>query len=197
MVLGASSVLVTVLLAVNYARVVGLYESLQAGVLGAVALTIGQLALLPNAVVWTASWLAGPGFAIGAGSTVAPAGSTIGPIPALPLLGILPQGTAEFAFVGLLVPLLAGFAAGYLTRARLARRSRPIASAGRLTMIGIGIGCFAGVVIGLLAWFSAGAMGPGRLVDAGPNGWLVGLAVGAEVAVGALIGMFAARRSRS
>ena len=194
--LAAAAVLVTVLLAADYARVVGLYESLQAGVLGAVVLTVAQLALLPNAVIWTASWLAGPGFTLGTGSSLAPAGSTVGPVPALPLLGILPHGTTAFALAGVLVPVVAGFAAGYLTRAQAARGTRPTISAGRLAGIALGIGCVAGIIMGLLAWFSAGAIGPGRLVDAGPNGWLVGLAIGAEVAVGAVIGVFALRRSR-
>lgn len=192
MLLGASAVVVAVSIAVHYAQLVALYESLQAGVLGATALTVAQLALLPNAVVWAAAWLAGPGFALGTGSSVSPVGTLVGPVPAVPLLGILPNGSSALAFAGLIVPVLAGFAAGYLTRSRSLRGGAT--PAGRLALVAIGIGCFAGVVVGLLAWSSSGSLGPGRLQDAGPNGWLVGLAVGVEVAAGALIGAFSAHR---
>jgi hypothetical protein len=194
-VVGASAVLVGVLIAVHYSQVVSLYESLQAGALGATALTVAQLALLPNAVVWAAAWLAGPGFALGTGSSLSPVGTIVGPVPAVPLLGILPQGSTALAFAGLLVPVLAGFASGFLSRSRPVRGTES-ASGGRLTLIAIGMGCFAGVVIGLLAWFSAGSLGPGRLQDAGPNGWLVGAAIAVEVALGALIGAFSAHRGR-
>ncbi|HWU45612.1 MAG TPA: DUF6350 family protein [Humibacter sp.] len=192
MLLGASAAVVAVSIAAHYAQLVALYESLQAGVLGATAVTVAQLALLPNAVVWAASWLAGPGFALGTGSSVSPVGTVVGPVPAVPLLGILPHGSSALAFAGLVVPVLAGFAAGYLTRSR---SLRGVAThAGRLTLVAVGIGCFAGVIVGLLAWSSSGSLGPGRLQDAGPNGWLVGLAVGVEVAAGALVGAFSAHR---
>lgn len=47
----------------------------------------------------------------------------------------------------------------------------------------------AGLALGLLAWFSGGAMGPGRFETVGPNLWLVGGFLFAEVTLAALIGM--------
>jgi hypothetical protein len=46
-----------------------------------------------------------------------------------------------------------------------------------------------GVILGLLAWFSAGAAGPGRLADVGPNPWAVGVAAAIELGVAATIGL--------
>lgn len=83
-VIAASALAVAVLSPANYAAIISLYESVHAGVLGGIALTIGQLAVLPNLVIWRAPWFIGPGFANGAGSSVTPLGTTLGPIPAIP-----------------------------------------------------------------------------------------------------------------
>jgi hypothetical protein len=149
---------------------------------------------LPNLVIWAACWLIGPGFSIGAGSTVSPLSTTLGPIPSVPVLGALPQGDLAFAFVGLLVPLLAGFLVGALLSWPLAARIR---SAGRGTWIlgaGLGSGVVGGAILGLLAWASAGAIGPGRLQQAGPDPLMVGLLAALELGVSTVLGMVASRR---
>ncbi|MFT2690903.1 DUF6350 family protein [Clavibacter zhangzhiyongii] len=75
-VVAFSAVVVAVLLGLQYATVITLYETLQTGIVGGVALTLGQLALLPNLVLWASSWLIGPGFALGTGSSVSPLGTS-------------------------------------------------------------------------------------------------------------------------
>ncbi|SMH31499.1 hypothetical protein SAMN06295885_0596 [Rathayibacter oskolensis] len=195
-VVGAAAVLVAVLLVVNYSSVVALYEGLGAEALGGLALTLGQLALLPNLVVWAASWLVGPGFAIGAGSSVGPAGTLLGPIPSLPVLAALPQGDLSFGFLGLLVPLLAGFAAGWRLRRAVidALDGRSLLRWGAAAAGGIGLA--GGLVLGLLAWFSAGAAGPGHLAQVGPDPLLVWAVAALEIAVAAGIGLASGRPSR-
>ncbi|MEO6826376.1 MAG: DUF6350 family protein [Microbacteriaceae bacterium] len=188
-VVGVSAVLVAVLLVAGYGTVIGLYEGLQAGILGGAALTIGQLALLPNVVVWAASWLIGPGFAIGSGSSVSPLGTQLGPLPSLPLFGILPQHSAAIGFAGVLVPLLAGFWMAVLTRSRLAPASPSRGGLRWLALVVLGIGIVAGIELGLLAWWSSGSLGPGRLHDVGPNPWLVAAVAAIEVTVSAAIGV--------
>ena len=190
LVVGTAAVLVAVLLAVHFGRIVGLYESLQAGALGATVLTVAQLALLPNSVVWAASWIVGPGFAVGTGTSVSPLAVETGPLPSLPLLGILPASAPAFGLAALLIPLGAAVASGVLVRIR----SRPLDVHGvGWVLVALGAGVTAGVVLGVLAWWSAGAIGPGRLQDAGPNPWLVGAAAALEVAVGTALGLAAAR----
>ena len=193
--IGFSAVVLTVLVLVDFGTIIGLYEQLQAGALGGAALTIAQLAFIPNLVIWTAAWLIGPGFAMGTGSSVGPIGTQVGPIPSVPIFGVLPQTHLAFGFLGILVPLVAGFLAASLLRSLPNRVDRRYGGV-RLFLTSLGIGIVAGVELGLLAWWSSGAVGPGRLHDVGPNPWLVGAIGAAEIAVAAMIGSVAGGRGR-
>jgi len=113
-IVAVGSIVVSFLIFTSYAEIITLYEALHAGALGGFALTLAQIAFLPNLVLWGVAWLVGPGFAIGTGSTVSPLATNLGPIPAIPVLGALPSGDSAFAFIGILVPVLAGFLAGAL-----------------------------------------------------------------------------------
>ena len=194
-VIAAASIAVAVLLATGYARVITLYESLQTGVAGGIALTLAQLALIPNVVLWGASWLVGPGFAIGTGSSVSPLGTSLGPIPALPLLGPLPQGELTFGLLGVLVPVLAGFLSAVALQPRV-RRAFGGTDPGRrwFAAVGAGMGLAGAVVLAVLTWWSAGSAGPGRLADVGPSPWWVLLFAFLEIGGGAVLGMLAAAR---
>jgi hypothetical protein len=193
-VLTAAGLVVAVLLLGSYAQIITLYENLHSGALGGAALTIAEILFLPNLVIWAASWLVGPGFSIGTGSTVSPLGTTLGPLPSIPVLGALPQGNAAFAFVGLLVPILAGFLVGVALRTSLASRIRSTGRVAWIVSAGVGTGIVGGLVLGLLAWAASGAIGPGRLADAGPDPISVGLFAALELGVSAAVGMFAVRR---
>lgn len=186
LVMLVASVIIAALIAGNYGDIIALYEGSQAGALGGVALTIAQLAFVPNLVIWGASWLVGPGFAIGAGSAVSPLGTTLGPIPPIPVLGALPTGSLEWGFVGLLVPVLAGFVVGALLRQREGTRMLPLPS---LVATGSLVGIVAGAGLGVLAWWSAGSAGPGRLEVIGPDALMVGLWAALEVGLACLLGM--------
>jgi hypothetical protein len=197
-ILMVSGLMVCVSVLANFATVIGLYETLQADVGGGIALTIGQLAFIPNLVIWAASWLVGPGVALGTGTGVSPLGTTLDVVPGLPIFGALPQGTLEFGFLGLLVPVLVGFVVAVLVRQGIDKR--PNAPHGRVRMLITGglVGVVAGILLGLLAWWSAGAMGPGRLADVGPNPLLVGALTVLEVGIAAALGMLVGgRRARS
>jgi hypothetical protein len=96
--------------------------------IGLIMLSIGYL---PNAAIAGLSWLAGPGFSIGALS-VSPVTMVAGPVPAVPLLAALPQGPVQpWWGVALAVPLLVGVAVG--------RRCAAAASdlVGRLQVLGV------------------------------------------------------------
>lgn len=195
LVIGASALILSALLVIRFAEVIRLYQAMHTELIGGVALTAAQLALLPNFVVWTASWLVGPGFAIGAGSSVSPLGTALGPVPGIPVFGAIPTENFDFAFAGLVVPLLAGFIAGiggWITAApRLgsARWYWPV-------IIATGGGLVGGALLGLLVWASAGAAGPGRLAEVGPDPLLVGAVAALEFALAAAAGAFVARAAR-
>ena len=196
----AGSLLATTALVFGFGQVIALYESVQAGVLGGLALTLGQLALLPTIVLWSASWLIGPGFALGAGSIVSPVAVSLGPLPAIPLLGALPAGESPLGYLTLLVPVAAAFAAGLAVRPRLADAfgrayayDLPLgARVGWSVLTGVLAAIVAGLAMGFLAWLAAGAAGPGRLAVVGPDPVAVGVWMLAETLLGVTLGLLAA-----
>jgi hypothetical protein len=191
LLVAAGSVVLALLMLLNYARVIDLYQSLQPGALGAAALTLAQLAFVPNAVLWTASWLAGPGFALGTGTAVDVTQTTLGPLPAVPLLGALPQNDPGFGLIAVLVPVACAALAGFLLRRRLEHvpAASGLRGVGGLALAALGSAIVAGAVFALLAWWSGGALGPGRLAHAGPDPLFVGAVVAAEVLVGTALGL--------
>lgn len=193
-VVAIAAVLLGVLLAVNYAGVVRLYEGLHTEVLGGAAITLAQLAFVPTFVIWAASWLIGPGFAIGVGSSVSPLATTLGPVPAVPVLAALPGGESSFGFVGLLAPIVVAFVAAALLRPGLVRALGGNPPLRWLVAAGVGMGVVAGLVLGLLAAAASGSAGPGRLAQVGPDALAVGLWAAVEVAAAATIGLLASRR---
>lgn len=188
-----ASVAVALLFVARFPDMIGLYETLHTEVVGGIALTAGQLAILPNLVLWAVAWFVGPGFAIGTGSHVSPVGTALGPIPALPVFGALPTGDWAFGFAGVLVPVVAGFFAGVAVRPAL---SRALGHLGPLVVLGVaaGGGIVGGALTGLLAAAAGGAAGPGRLAEVGPDPVAVGLVAAAEFAVAIGIGLAAASR---
>ncbi|MCU1440844.1 MAG: hypothetical protein JWP85_1841 [Rhodoglobus sp.] len=184
-----AAVLTAAAIVLSYGRIISLYEGLHAEALGGIAITLGQLALLPNLVIWTACWLIGPGFAIGTGSAVSPLATNLGPIPAIPVLGALPPGDWPFGFVGLLVPVVAGFLVGAVLGGRKHQSVEP-----SRVLVALGTGVIGGVILGLLAWVSSGSAGPGRLMHVGPDPWAVGVFAAIELGVSSFIGLAAASR---
>lgn len=193
-ILAVSAVLVSLLIALSYAEVISIYEGTHAGVVGGFALTLGQLAFMPNLVVYAASWLVGPGFAIGAGSSISPLSTVLGPVPSIPVLGALPTGDLAFGFVGLLVPVVVGFLIGALLHQRLAPELDVDNRLPWLVGSGLAIGAAAGLILGLLASVSGGAAGPGRLSQVGPDALAVGVFAALEIGLAATAGLLAASR---
>lgn len=195
LVLAVSAVALATVIGLNYGGIIAIYEGVQSGVLGGAMLTVAQLALLPNLVIWTASYLVGPGFAIGTGSAVSPLGTLLGPIPAIPVLGALPSGDWTYAFVGILVPVLAGFLAALVLRPRLVHAG--IDGPWWLVGAGLGMGVVGGVILGALAWAAAGSAGPGRLADVGSYWLPVGGWAALEIGAAAVLALFVAGLRRS
>jgi hypothetical protein len=141
----------TVLIAelVSASEVAQLSGSDAGSVFGLIVLSIGYL---PNASIAGLSWLAGPGFSIGALS-VSPFVVQAAPAPAVPLLAPLPPGPPQSWWVAVVaVPLLAGAAVGRrcATGRDLPESLRALGVAGAVIALG-------GVVLGLLAGGRLGA----------------------------------------
>jgi len=159
-----------------------LHDILGPGRLGAVILVLGQLAYLPTLVVWALAWLAGPGFSVGAGTTFTPTEVVTAPLPAVPVLGALPQpGDASTPWV-ILLPVLAGALVGlWLHRRRFEPEWWQAAISGLVTAAGTA------VVAALLAVAAAGGIGPGRMEVLGAAPPAVAGALAWQVGLGALV----------
>jgi hypothetical protein len=168
--------------------------SYHTGVAGQAGITLLCLAYAPNIAVWGASYLLGPGFAVGAGTAVQINEVSVGALPALPVFAGLPTGPLPGAG-GLLVgaPFAAGLAAGFLLVRRRLRESprragwRPLLGAAALAAP------TSAVLLGLAAWASSGPVGAGRLAALGPVPWQVAVFGGGIAGLGALVGAAATR----
>ncbi|MFD4960907.1 DUF6350 family protein [Microbacterium sp. NPDC058389] len=119
---GAGALLLAVALFVRSGQIVALFQAAGVDPAGSAVITLGQLAYLPTLVVWGMSFVAGPGFAVGTGTAVSPAGTQVGVVPGIPLLGVVPETTTTWLLLLALVPVALGALAGWITRSRLVGR---------------------------------------------------------------------------
>jgi hypothetical protein len=195
MLLMVSAFTIAVLIALSWIDITRLYESVQVSVLGAVVLTIGQMAFIPNLIIYGAAWLTGVGFSIGAGSLISPLGSQVGPLPAIPILGALPVGQLEFGMISIAVVLLAAFVATLLIRKSADEIRFEFATAWSAAIsLGLSIAFVTASQMGLLALMASGSAGPGRLSQVGVSPWLVALVVFVEVGVVSTLAAFYSAR---
>jgi hypothetical protein len=194
--LAGGSLLVAAMLAVHGGEASQLTTALHAGISGSLLVLLICVLYAPTAVVWGASYLVGPGFAVGSGTSVAVTGVHVGAVPALPLLAALPasapgRGAWPLTIAALLA---AGLVAGVLVD-RAARREpgQQISSWRDLFRVAALTGIGTGLLLGLLAAAASGPAGPGRLGHAGPTAWWVGLAAAGATAV-IVAGILAGRR---
>ncbi|MGH3276402.1 MAG: cell division protein PerM, partial [Streptosporangiaceae bacterium] len=199
----AGAVLAGASLATHLGQYDRLSNSLDPGGIGSVLLLVTQLAYVPNAIIWAISFTLGPGFAFGTGTIVAPTGTALGQLPAFPMLAALPQGTAMhgvavhgvavhgaavhgaalwLTVVVLVMPYVAGCVAGLLLV-----RAAPTSSLEAAALWGLACGAASGVVLGVLAAFSGGPLGAGRLAAVGPSGWQVALVSALEIGIASAI----------
>jgi hypothetical protein len=183
----AGAILAGASLAVHLREFGALNDALSAGAVGSVLLLLAQLAYVPNAVIWAVCFTLGPGFAFGAGTVVAPTGAALGPLPMFPMLAAMPSGAHAslpgwMSVLMLVAPYLAGAFGGVLLV-----RAAPSPAAEIAPLWGFACGAATGVVIGVLAAFSGGPLGSGRLAVVGPSGWQAGLVAILEVGVAAAV----------
>ncbi|MEU1363704.1 DUF6350 family protein [Micromonospora zamorensis] len=176
------------------ADMIGAYRT---GVAGQAGITLVSGAYAPNAAIWSASYLLGPGFAVGTDTAVRTSEVSVGALPAVPLLAGLPRGPVDgLGSLLLAVPVLAGMVAGCLLARRVARLAGPERAPQRWAEVlapAALAGLVAGVLLGVAAAVSGGPLGAGRLAQVGPVGWQVGAVAAVVIAVGALLGAAATR----
>ncbi|MGW3362776.1 cell division protein PerM [Streptosporangium canum] len=178
----AGAVMVFGAIVVNFKQVQELSDILSPGFVGGLLLLLVQGLYLLNAVVWGMAYIAGPGFAVGTGTLVAPTGVQLGTVPSLPILGALPEAgpTPAWVMAVIALPFAAGAVAGVL-----GVRIAPSPSFEGAPLWGFVCGLATGATAGLLAALSGGSLGGTRLSAVGPAAWEVMLSVTLEVGVAA------------
>lgn len=185
-------------------RIVLVHDALQPGTLGGVMLMLGQLAWLPNFILWGGAWSVGAGVQLGLDTVISPAQSWVGMLPAIPVLGAVPPAgpMARVQLLWLLGGVLAGVAAAVVLVGALQR-----AAAQRDRVLGIDLaaifgalaGASCGLVFTLLQIPATGDLGSVRLVNLGAKlDTLLVMAPStlglAGMATGAVLGWLAARQ---
>lgn len=181
---GASLALIVIALIGHWSRVTALVTVLDPGWLGLVLLILLTLASLPNAVIMTASLVAGAGFAIGQHTLISPWEVRLHELPAFPLLGILPTGRSALLTLLPLIAFIATASGGFV-----AVRSTP-----RFKMKIIGSIFHAvsteAILVGLNL-LAGGELLGGKLSAVGASYWRILLFTGPIVLVGSVIGAVA------
>jgi len=187
--LGSGLLIFLVSLLFHVSEMADIYGVLGPGVVGGVLLTVVAIAYLPNAAIWAVSYAVGPGFAVGAGTSVAPSGVFVGMIPSFPPFAALPSpGPAPLiSLLALAVPFAAGVTGGVLTI-----RALPSAVSEAAPLWGFVCGVLTGGGLAFLAALSGGPVGGSRMAVMGPSAWQTGLMAALEVGVSAAIAAWAA-----
>lgn len=197
LLVAVSSFVLVTLVVLGFATEIALYESLHTGVLGGFVITVAQIALIPVAIVWMMAWIAGPGFILGAGAVVSPFVTTVGAVPAIPLLGAIPASTTVGWWVTLVpgvLALIAGARFGVDVRSR-----GPLfnpgdrADLGRAAITAVAAGVTVAIGMMTVGTYASGSAGPGRFAQVGIDPVQLGLVLAAGVALGSFLGVVAGK----
>lgn len=174
----AGAVVVGLALVLSWEKMAAIHASLEPDVASGIILTLAQAAYLPNLVVWALAWVAGPGFAVGTGTTYSVLGTTTELLPAIPVLGALPEPGGSHPWVTI-IPLILGMLVGWRqTRHRTVTDWRDVPRAA------LSFAVTAGVILMLLGLAASGSIGPGRMATAGVQAALLAFILAAGLAVG-------------
>lgn len=196
LLLGAGAGLAGVAIAVAGGDVADTLGGYRTGVVGQAGLTLLCLVYAPNFAGWAAAYAIGPGFSVGAGTSVSVASVQLGALPAVPVLAALPgEAASGFGTLLLGIPVVGGAVAGWLLARRAIRRAGGFRQVGWVPLLAAAglAGPVAGLSLGVAGWASDGGLGAGRLSHLGPDPWWLMLIGCAVVALGAVVGAAATR----
>ena len=183
LLLGASSVIFGLLLLINISMVKNLTTVLQPGIFGGFLLLLLNILYIPNAIVATLGYFSGVGFAVGSGTLVSPLSYRLNKIPAMPLLGALPEGKYSIAFIGVAFVIMAG---ALLTGWTLSLNIKVLHQS---LIVSVLIAAFVG-------YSGSGALITDAMSAVGVSPWKFTLAITAELGLGALLALYVPRLIR-
>lgn len=181
--LGAAAVALTFF--THFDTVVALSEGASPTVLGVIVMFLAQLAALPNVILWGSAWMMGVPVQFGDGTSISVFGTTVGPLPQIPMLGAIPASNEPWFLALLIVTAVAVVVLGmFVARSRIPEYDdwwEPAVAA----VIG---GITSAAVVIALAAASGGAIGPGRMQVTGPDIGQTALFAGIGLTVLTVIG---------
>lgn len=180
LLLGISSIFLGISIFAHLHVVEMLTTVLEPGILGGFLLLILNILYLPNAVVATLGYFSGAGFAVGAGTVVAPWSFHLHSIPAFPLLGALPTGKSLLSLFGIVVVILTG---AILASWTISLNTRVLIQSLLLSII----------ISTAIAYAGSGALLTESMSAVGVSIWKFPLTVGAELILGALLALYIPR----
>lgn len=180
LLLGVSAVVFGLLLLLNISMVKNLTTVLQPGIFGGFLLLLLNILYIPNAIVATLGYFSGVGFAVGSGTLVSPLSFRLNKIPAMPLLGALPEGKSSIAFIGIAVIIFAG---ALLTSWTVSLNIKVLSQS---LIVSVLIAAFVG-------YSGSGALITDAMSAVGVSPWKFTLAIAAELGIGALLALYLPR----
>lgn len=180
LMLGVSSIIFGLALLFNISMVKNLTTVLQPGIFGGFLLLLLNILYIPNAVVATLGYFSGVGFAVGSGTLVSPLSFRLNKIPAMPLLGALPEGKYTVAFFGVGFIVLAG---ALLASWTITLNIKVLYQS---LIVSILIAAFVG-------YSGSGALITDAMSAVGVSPWKFTLAIAAELGLGAFLALYLPR----
>jgi hypothetical protein len=178
---GVAAALAGIAFVAHLDEAVALGRSIAPGPGSGLFLTLVAIAYVPNFVMWAAAYGLGTTVSLGTGGSVSVLSVKAGAIPAFPLFAAVPDTPNPWVRAFVVVPVVAGLLAGWV----LVRTGRLVDLKSRAIGVG-GVTLLTAMILGVLAYLSAGALGSDRLSSMGPSAWVVAVAGGVLVGVGTL-----------
>ena len=183
-IVGFFMLVIGILVFTNFAQVKLLTTALQPGIFGGALLLLLNILYLPNAAIALASYAAGSGFAVGAGTLVSPWWLHTDQLPVFPLLGILPTQRHPLLIASAIFFVAIGALLAYWTL-----------NSGIQLLLQSGL--FLSILLVILAYLSSGSLRTTGMGAFGVSIWKFGLVAISEISIGAAIATFiTVRRSR-
>jgi hypothetical protein len=180
LLLGLSSIVFGILLLVNISMVKNLTTVLQPGIFGGFLLLLLNILYIPNAIVSTLAYFSGVGFAVGSGTLVSPTSFRLNKIPAMPLLGALPENKSLISLVGVLVIVAAG---ALLVTWTISLDQRVLVQS---LIVAVLLAAFVG-------YSGSGALITDAMSAVGVSTWKFTLAIAAQLGLGAALAIYLPR----
>jgi hypothetical protein len=180
LLLGLAAIVFGVLLLVNISMVKNLTTVLQPGIFGGFLLLLLNILYIPNAVVSTLAYFSGVGFAVGSGTLVSPTSFRLNNIPAMPLLGALPENKSFISLVGIAFIVAAG---ALLVTWTVSLNQRVLIQS---LIVAVVLAAFVG-------YLGSGALITDAMSAVGVSTWKFTLAIATQLGLGALLAIYLPR----